>query len=445
MDRSFPIGRQRRTVSRRGPRAAVTAVVMLALAGGLFTPAAADRERQLDRNKSSITRGIDRQQATVERASQRLQRASGALQSSQLRLADARSGLTSTLGRLAAARQLDVEARNRLAAVEQRLETAEGDLKDARRLVSETRTGLERFAVQSMASSSPGLIGVEALAGGDSALGFPEMMSSAESVVSAQTASIDDMDAAQVMMRLREERVEELRAEVARERERAADQLTRTAGLVADARDRRPQVQALVLERRASRRDAAAARQRDRRILKSMRQERARVSALLSKVRMRNAVSAPAHGSSSEAVGTGGGSGGWSGGGVLASPVPGAYVTSPYGMRLHPIFKVMKLHDGTDFGAGCGTPVRAAANGKVVSQSYSTGFGNQVVIAHGTVSGTPLASSYNHMTRYITSWGQRVSRGDVIGYVGSTGFSTGCHLHFMVYSSGTPVDPAGWL
>lgn len=447
MDRYFPLGRRRVGTSRRARRAAVISALTLALASGLLgsvvDTAAANRERDLDRDKSSITRGIDRQQTDLRRATRRVVSASGALQSSRVQLADARRGLTSTIGQLAAARQVDVEARSRLAAVDQRLEIAAGDLAQARSLVSATQEGLERFAVQSMSSSNPSLISVDALAAGDDGLGFPEVLSSAESVASAQTSSIDDLEAAQVMMRLREERVEQLRRRAARERARAAEHLTRTTGLVAEARDRRQQVQALMLERRDSRRSAASARQRDRQALKSMRAERERVSALLSKVRMRQALQPPTTSSSGSSGSTS--SSGSTGSGVLSSPVPGAYVSSPFGMRLHPIFKVMKLHDGTDFGAGCGTPVRAAASGRVVSQSYNTGFGNQVVIAHGTVDGAAVATSYNHLSSFSTSWGQQVARGDIIGSVGNTGFSTGCHLHFMVYANGSPVDPAGWL
>ncbi len=450
MDRSFPLGRRRRDTSRRAPRVAVISALTLAFASGLVgsavDTAAADRERELDRHKSSITRGIDRQQTDLRRATRRVDSASGALESSRVQLGEARRGLTSTLGQLAAARQVDVEARSRLAAVDQRLDIAEGDLAQARSLVSDTQEGLERFVVESMSSSNPSLISVDALAAGDDGLGFPEVLSFAESVASAQTSSIDDLEAAQVMMRLREERVEQLRRLAARERARAAEHLTRTTGLVAEARDRRQQVQALVLERRDSRRNAASARQRDRRALKSMRAERERVSALLSKVRMRQALQPPTTSSSGSAGSSRStSSSGSTGNGVLSSPVPGAYVSSPFGMRLHPIFKVMKLHDGTDFGAGCGTPVRAAASGRVVSQSYNTGFGNQVVIAHGTVNGTSVATSYNHLSSFSTSWGQQVARGDIIGSVGNTGFSTGCHLHFMVYANGSPVDPAGWL
>jgi murein DD-endopeptidase MepM/ murein hydrolase activator NlpD len=134
-----------------------------------------------------------------------------------------------------------------------------------------------------------------------------------------------------------------------------------------------------------------------------------------------------------------------SAGARLAWPVADPYVTSPYGMRLHPILHYWKLHDGTDFGAGCGTAVYAAATGTVVSAYYDNAYGNRLTISHGPVDGVGLSTSYNHLSSYVVGDGDRVGRGDLIGYVGTTGWSTGCHLHFMVYENGSTVDPMTWL
>jgi murein DD-endopeptidase MepM/ murein hydrolase activator NlpD len=114
-------------------------------------------------------------------------------------------------------------------------------------------------------------------------------------------------------------------------------------------------------------------------------------------------------------------------------------------MRFHPVLHVWKLHDGTDFGAACGTPIHAAASGTVVWAQYLTGYGNQLAIDHGIVNGVALTSSYSHQERFAVSVGQHVTRGQVIGYTGETGFATGCHVHFMVYVNGATVNPIGWL
>ena len=108
-------------------------------------------------------------------------------------------------------------------------------------------------------------------------------------------------------------------------------------------------------------------------------------------------------------------------------------ITSPYGRRLHPILHVWKLHDGTDFGASCGAPIRAAASGRVTNRSFNSGYGNRLMIDHGTLSGRRVTTGYNHASRYIVGVGATVRRGQVVGYVGSTGYSTGCHLHLMMW------------
>jgi murein DD-endopeptidase MepM/ murein hydrolase activator NlpD len=114
-------------------------------------------------------------------------------------------------------------------------------------------------------------------------------------------------------------------------------------------------------------------------------------------------------------------------------------------MRLHPILGYRKLHDGTDFGVGCGTPIYASAAGTVAWATYRGGYGNQVLLDHGLYGGAPLATSYSHLSSFSVSAGQSVSRGQRIGYVGSTGYSTGCHLHWMVYRDGATVNPVAFL
>jgi murein DD-endopeptidase MepM/ murein hydrolase activator NlpD len=141
---------------------------------------------------------------------------------------------------------------------------------------------------------------------------------------------------------------------------------------------------------------------------------------------------------------SGGGQGAGHANGFLSYPVD-SYITSSYGMRLHPIYHRWTLHDGTDFGAGCGTPIHAAAGGTVIARYYNSGYGNRVIIDNGWHAGAGIGTAYNHLSRYSTYVGQRVQRGDVIGYVGTTGYSTGCHLHFMVFRNGATVNPMNYL
>ena len=128
----------------------------------------------------------------------------------------------------------------------------------------------------------------------------------------------------------------------------------------------------------------------------------------------------------------------------LSYPANGP-TTSGFGMRWHPVLHKWMLHDGLDWGIACGTPVYAAAPGDIIRAGWrASGWGNQVVIDHGIHRGVDLVTTYNHLTS-IVKFGGSVRRGQLIGYSGTTGYSTGCHLHFGVYEDGTPVNPRGWL
>jgi murein DD-endopeptidase MepM/ murein hydrolase activator NlpD len=123
-------------------------------------------------------------------------------------------------------------------------------------------------------------------------------------------------------------------------------------------------------------------------------------------------------------------------GGSLRMPVPGP-ILSGFGWRVHPIYGVTKFHYGVDIGASVGTPIRAAADGIVVYSGWWGAYGNCVIIDHGS----GMTTVYAHCQRLRASRGQKVSAGDAIATVGSTGLSTGPHLHFELRRQGTPVSP----
>ena len=124
------------------------------------------------------------------------------------------------------------------------------------------------------------------------------------------------------------------------------------------------------------------------------------------------------------------------------SPLPGgAYVTCAYGWRIHPIWGDERFHSGVDLGASQGTPIYAIAAGTVTTATYGDANGYYVSISHGNGYG----SVYCHMTNYIVSVGDSVSQGQVIGYVGSTGWSTGPHLHFEIHVNGSTVNPMDYI
>jgi len=129
-------------------------------------------------------------------------------------------------------------------------------------------------------------------------------------------------------------------------------------------------------------------------------------------------------------------------GGTMTWPCPGyTTITSEYGMRTHPVTGVYKLHNGIDIGAPKNAKIVSAAAGKVATVAYSTAWGNYVVVDHGG----GVTTLYAHMTKATCKEGDKVSAGDQIGKVGSTGYSTGNHLHFTVYVNGSSVNPNKYL
>lgn len=123
--------------------------------------------------------------------------------------------------------------------------------------------------------------------------------------------------------------------------------------------------------------------------------------------------------------------------GQFVRPVPGG-VTSGFGMRMHPVLGYRRMHKGMDFHAAYGTPIRAVADGTVAMAGRAGGYGNFVKLSHAG----GLMSGYGHMSRIAVRPGAHVSAGQVIGYVGSTGLSTGPHLHYEVWRNGASINPA---
>ena len=127
--------------------------------------------------------------------------------------------------------------------------------------------------------------------------------------------------------------------------------------------------------------------------------------------------------------------------GPLSWPLPGRAAGGGVGWRVHPVYKYKSCHTGVDSGAPKGTPIRAAADGVVLSTTVSRAYGNMTLIDHGG----GMVTMYAHQSQFAVSPGQVVDNQDVIGYVGSTGFSTGPHLHFEVHLNGVPYNPMGWF
>lgn len=128
--------------------------------------------------------------------------------------------------------------------------------------------------------------------------------------------------------------------------------------------------------------------------------------------------------------------------GIFKWPLPGhTRITSDYGMRFHPILKQNKLHTGVDIGAPKGTSIVAVEKGTVIFSGWNSAYGQMVIVDHGG----GVSTLYAHMSKILAANGKKVSQGETIGQVGSTGWSTGNHLHFEVRINGSPVNPWTYL
>lgn len=128
----------------------------------------------------------------------------------------------------------------------------------------------------------------------------------------------------------------------------------------------------------------------------------------------------------------------------FAWPTEGG-ISSGFGMRRHPILGYVRLHNGADIGGACGNPIIAGQSGTVTRAGYSRSSGNNVRIDHDRIEGVRVETAYLHMSRLVVRAGQKVAKGELIGYVGSTGLSTACHLHLALYKNAKGSDPLEYL
>lgn len=428
--------------ARRGLAAAATAGA-LAL-GALTVPSTPlalladglkDRERKVERQ-------IDAAHDDLDESSAAFRRATIALRGATARLAAAQSRLTTVRAELTAAEVRDQAMAEALAEAVRRLGEARQAVEHGKRQVSHQREQIADTVVELYTQGNPDLMRLAALANAESAADVARQDKAREVLVGQEAFAYDDLRAAEVLLLVEEGKVAEARDAVARRREAAADHLAEMERLEAAAAEARAEVRSLVATRYAAQRRANQARARDLRVLRRLEREQDRVEEMLRRraeaARRRAAAAARAAaraGRASRSLGSDG---------FLDYPVQG-YVTSPFGYRTHPIYGYYSLHDGTDFGASCGSPLYAPAGGRVVDRYYSASYGNRLIIDHGVAGGKGVATILNHATHYLVDPGQGVRRGQLVGYVGSTGWSTGCHLHFTVMADGRAVNPMRWF
>ena len=432
MLRYFPSTSRRRVVA-----AAAVSSLLVGLAA--MPLASAD---DLKDKKHKVERKLSGAHDHLEESSQQLRAAVAALEAAQTQLAKAEAHLAKTRGELAAAEALDRQMQAKLDAAVARLKRARQDLSAGRLKVADQEHELGRIVVQNYQTGDPALMGLSMVLTSQDPTELTGQLNSVRNVIDKEAVTLSRLEASKVLLTVQEQEFETAKAEVAKERKAAAENLERKQKLERQAEAAEQQVSTMVALRRDAQTEAQKARNADMATLKNLEKERDRIAEILRKraeaARRRAAAAAAA------AAAAGGSSGPTHSNGFLDYPVNGP-ITSPFGWRTHPIYGYRSLHDGIDFGAACGTPIYAPAAGKVIEEYYQTAWGNRLIIDHGWQRGAGLATISNHLSRYAVRTGEWVKRGEIVGYVGTTGWSTGCHLHFTVLQNGNPVDPERWF
>ena len=402
------------------PGGTARTIVLLSAAAVFFTvlaavPATAD---DLEEDLAEVSAQLDEVAASIEAAE-------GQRSSLASEVVETRGQVDSLLARvsevsaeLATARQAITDQRARIVTVQETLDLLEGQLADTREDLAGTLSQAETWARQLYMAG-----------GSDQTLLVLSSTDLADVGASLEYLSIVSRETDRALLELEALQRQEERWITATERQ---ERILRRQQVELRAEEDR--VAELLEEQVANQQAAEAELAKERELLSDVESEIAHFEGELAVLeaeqdRIRDAINAGVS-SGGPVVSTSG----W------VRPVPGA-VTSGFGPRLHPILGYYRMHTGWDMSADSGDPISAAASGTVILAGWFGGYGNCVVVDHGG----GVTTLYAHQTSVAVSYGDSVSAGDTVGYVGSTGLSTGPHLHFEVRIDGNLVDPSGYL
>jgi murein DD-endopeptidase MepM/ murein hydrolase activator NlpD len=400
------------------PVGLTVAVLLFSLLLGGFTTAKADDLKDA-RDKVRKQMVTAKKQVAADRSA--LARAESKLRASESALANAKADLTQAETQLAATQAVDADLLTQLQAAEAQVAVAVESERAAQTNVTQQQE-LIGTVVREAYQQQSGLVGLTIVLGAETPRDLASRIQWKDTVFDATAAEFDRLTQLEAQAEAARRTREATEAALAAKRKQSAANVAATKALAARAAAGRASVSNLVSENKKLRKSAQDELESSREAYKKLEREEARIAA---KIRNEGGDYANPDG--------------------FIKPVE-ASAGSPFGMRYHPILHYMRMHWGTDFGASCGQPIRAMANGKVVSAGWTSyGFGNYTIISYGKMFGANLASGYAHQSKVIVHAGEHVTQGQIVGYVGTTGLSTGCHLHLQIYRNGTRVNPMRYL
>lgn len=414
--------------------AALSAAVLLGSTAATLAPGAgALTADDVDRRSKALAQQMAELRESLEGAKSDFVDAAVALKESEANLATARAALAEAQAQLAAAAARDAELADQLSVAQAEEKKAARDLAARTEQEAATRKALGQIARSAYVGNQ--VTGLSIVLQADSAEQLSERLAVAGAALRAQNGAIERLSVQQAEMRTQSSKLAAVRAQVAELKRQSAIVVEQKRTAQAAAASAETEVSALVVKQQGAVTAIQGKIQGERERLDALEAEQAKLKAILAARAEAARRRAAAQGSPSQPR--------TSSGGFLARPTS-APMSSPFGMRYHPILHYSRLHSGTDFAAACGSPLYAAADGEIIQAGSAGGYGRRVVIDHGYVGGVNLATTYNHLSRVVRAGGQ-VKRGQLIGYSGTTGLSTGCHLHFEALENGRFVNPTKWL
>lgn len=441
-------------------RVAATAVVVVsALASAAHVQVGNDAYAAEDpgKRKQEVDGKINEVSQELAGTSAELKKAYGLLNASLAQLPGAKKALDRAEEARSTAQRKDAEMTRQLRAAEAAAELKATEVRETKTKIDDAQSLLGRVAARAYREGAVTDDFTAALSGGN----FEE---SAQRLITANTAmrlqksSLDRLQQEKAVMGTMKERLDAVESEVERLRKLAAAALAEARAAEQDAVVKKEAVEKLISDRQSATETIKARKAEEEAELAKLKQEAAALAAEMRRIaeeerrraeaerRRREAQERARAGKAKTKPGKsrGGRVPVPSGNGRLLRPVSGP-MTSPYGWRVHPIYKTRRMHTGTDFGGGCGKPIRAAENGRIIRTGWAGGYGKQILMSNGLIGGKVFTTSYNHLSSFAVGSGAMVKRGQVIGYVGTTGASTGCHLHFEVFVNGSRTNPAAYL
>ncbi|SDY70496.1 Murein DD-endopeptidase MepM and murein hydrolase activator NlpD, contain LysM domain [Micromonospora pattaloongensis] len=400
--------------------AAVVVTLPLASAGAAHADPRGDK-RRIDAEVAKASAILEGATGRAQAAARRLVAATAALPAAQSRVAEAR-------GQVAAAQVAANTARRKVTEAEAALDDAEKRYTESEQQVEGARDRVA--AVVTNTYKGGNIVSLNLMMGSRDPMDAADRYGYVERLMASEQEALDTFLSARSTAKQAQDEAGAAQRRAVEARTEADRALAGAKRAQAEAEAAAAEVAALVAQRENALQVARQERSASLAKYRQAKNEAARIAAELAAWERRQRPS--------------------SGGGTLR---PGAKLLMPtngwkssdFGMRFDPYYNVWQLHAGMDIAASGGAPIYAAADGTVMRAGWNGGYGNYTCISHGRSGGRWLSTCYAHQSSINVSSGQRVRRGQIIGRVGTTGASTGDHLHFEVRLNGEPVQPLGWL